>query len=530
MNTLLTNGKFYTMDAARPTASALAIRDERIEAIGDERTLRLLLGGNYETIDLGGRCVVPGLVDAHAHFENFSLALQRVNLDEATSLGEVLQRIEDAAETLQEGEWLQGWGWAQDSWDRRQFPTAQQLDAVVPHNPVFLRHKSGHAGWVNTRALRIGRIDVGTSDPDGGSIERDEFGKATGILLEAPAMNLVAQHIPAATEEQLIEAMRAGQQYCWEAGLTGIHDFDGRACFQALQTLNKNGDLGLRFVKNIPAALVEHAVGVGLRSGFGDDWLRIGGIKMFADGALGPRTALMIRPYEGEPHNRGIAVLEKEEMMRVAHLAYPNQLSLTTHAIGDQAVHDVLDVYESVRNANYASKPHTPNRIEHVQLIHPADKGRLAQLGVVASMQPIHATSDYQMADRYWGERAKLSYAIKTMRDSGALVVFGSDAPIEKIDPLPGIHAAVTRQRANNLPAGGWYPEQRFTMHEAIYAFTMAAAITAGQQDRQGSITAGKLADLTIFDEDIFAVAGNELLEIGIAGTMVGGQFKHRTF
>lgn len=530
MNLLLTNGKFYTMDATRPSATAITIRDDTIEAIGDEKSLRLMLFGEYETVDLGGRCVVPGLVDAHAHFEHFSLALQRVNLDEATSLGEVLQRIESAAANLQAGEWLQGWGWSQDAWDSPQFPTAQQLDAVVPHNPVFLSHKSGHAGWANTVALRIGKIDAGTSDPDGGSIQRDENGRATGILFESPAMQLVAQHIPPATEEQLITAMQAAQQYCWEAGLTGIHDFDGRSCFQALQTLKQRGELGLRFIKNIPAALIEHAVGVGLKSGFGDDWLRIGGIKMFADGALGPRTALMIRPYEGEPHNRGLAVLEKEEMMQIAHLAYPNQLSLTTHAIGDQAVHDVLDVYESLRNANYPTHPQTPNRIEHVQIIHDADKARLAQLGIVASMQPIHATSDYEMADRYWGKRAANSYAIKTMLNSGATVVFGSDAPVEKIDPLLGIHAAVTRQRADNTPDGGWYPEQRFTMHETIYAFTMAAAITAGQQARQGSITVGKLADLTILDADIFAVAGDEILDVGIAGTMVGGAFKYRGF
>lgn len=518
------------MDATRPMATALAIRDDKIEAVGDEGTLRLLLDGNYETIDLGGRSVVPGLVDAHAHFENFSLFLKRVDLGDATSLGEVLQRIERAASTLQAGEWLQGWGWAQETWNSRQFPTAQQLDALVPHNPVFLRHKSGHAAWVNTAALRIGRIDAGTSNPDGGSIQRNENGKATGILFEGPAMQLVEHHIPVATEEQVIAAMKAGQAYCWKVGLTGIHDFDGRSCFHALQTLKLRGELGLRFVKNIPSALVEHAVGVGLRSGFGDDWLRMGGVKMFADGALGARTALMIRPYEGEPLNRGMAVLEKEEMMRIANLAYPNQLSLTTHAIGDQAVHDVLDVYESVHNANYDTKPYTPNRIEHVQIIHPADKGRLAQLGVVASMQPIHATSDYEMADRYWGKRAEHSYAIKTLQDTGATVVFGSDAPVEKIDPLLGIHAAVTRQRANNMPPEGWYPEQRYTMHDAIYAFTQAAAITAGQQARQGSISAGKLADLTIFDGDIFEVVGRDILDVGVAGTMVGGEFKHRIF
>jgi predicted amidohydrolase YtcJ len=286
----------------------------------------------------------------------------------------------------------------------------------------------------------------------------------------------------------------------------------------------------LRVVKNVPVYRLHHALGVGLRSGFGDDWLRIGGVKIFADGALGSKTAAMIAPYESEPDNLGIVVTDKEEMLERAREAAAGGLSLTVHAIGDRANHDVLDVYEQLRrDEGNQPGPRLRHRIEHVQVLHPDDVNRLAELEVIASMQPIHATSDMLMADRYWGERARLSYAWRTMWDSGALVVFGSDAPVERIDPLPGLHAAVTRRRADGRPGlSGWYPEQRLALWQAVYAFTAAAARTSGQERSQGSIAPGKLADLTIFDRDIFAIEGEELLETRVAATIVDGVFRHR--
>jgi predicted amidohydrolase YtcJ len=290
------------------------------------------------------------------------------------------------------------------------------------------------------------------------------------------------------------------------------------------------GDLGLRVVKNVPVYRLEHALGVGLRSGFGDDWLRIGGVKIFADGALGSRTAAMIAPYEGEPDNLGIVVTDKEEMLEKARQASAGGLSLTVHAIGDRANHDVLDVYELLRREERErDAPRLRHRIEHVQVLHPNDLNRLAELDVIASMQPIHATSDMDMADRYWGERARLSYAWRTMWDSGALVVFGSDAPVERIDPLPGLHAAVTRRRADGRPGpDGWYPEQRLQLWQVVHAFTTAAAITSGQSATQGMIAPGKLADLTVFDRDLFAIPADELLETRVAATIVGGDFCYR--
>lgn len=539
---VLTNGRIYTMDPNQPQVTAVAIRDNHILAAGTDDEIKALLGSRGHWVDLQGRAVTPGLVDAHVHFQHFALGLQLVNLDGCQSLDEALariyQRVTENGPPVAE-HWLQGRGWRIDDWPTRAFPTAADLDRIVPDVPVCLRDKSGHAAWVNSRALRLAGVDDHTPDPSGGQIQRDTAGKATGILFE-DAMDLVVRHIPRQTPAQIAAAMKAAQHYCWQVGLTGIHDFDGRDCFTALQHLKEQGQLGLRIVKNVPVYRLEHAIGVGLRSGFGDDWLRIGSVKIFADGALGPRTAAMLQPYEGEAHNTGIVVTDKEEMMEKVSAASAAGLSVTIHAIGDRANHDVLDVYEAVRqqekqqmNADHPalSSYRLRHRIEHVQIIHPDDRHRLAQLDIIASMQPTHATSDMEMADAHWGPRARYSYAWRTMLDSGALVVFGSDAPIEKIDPLPGIHAAVTRRRADGAPGpDGWYSEQKLNMTETIYAFTLAAALTSGQAARQGSIAPGKLADLTIYGSDLFAIPPDELLEVTIDGTLVDGQWKHRTF
>jgi predicted amidohydrolase YtcJ len=529
---LLTNGRIYTMDENNPYVTTMAIGDGRFLAVGDDGLLSEFNDRKAERVDLDGRCVIPGLVDSHVHFQNFSLARRRVDLDFAKSLAEVKQRIAAYAaddKHIEQSGWLRGGGWTQGSWSERRFPIAADLDEIVTNVPALMVHKSGHAIWVNTRALRMARITSETPDPPGGEIQRDEHGQPTGILFE-DAMDLVYDHIPESPMNEVVEAMRDAQQYCWEVGLTGIHDFDGRICFLAVQQLHKSGELKFRVVKNIPVALLEHAVGVGLQSGFGDAWLRIGGIKIFADGALGPRTAAMVEPYENEPDNYGIVVTEKEEMMAAASEASANGLSVTIHAIGDRANHDVLDVYEAVRKQEVGGQ-RLRHRIEHVQVLHPNDLNRLAELNVIASMQPLHATSDMEMADANWGTRSRYAYAIRTMLDSGAAVVFGSDAPIERIDPLLGIHAAVTRRRANGQPGPqGWHPEQRLTVEEAVHGFTTAAAFTSGQENHLGSITPGKFADLSIFERDIFKMPADELLEAGIAGTVVGGKFRYRTW
>lgn len=534
-NLILFDGIVRTLEPARPQATALAISGERIVATGSDDEIRELAVPGAEMLDLCGRAVLPGLTDAHIHFEWYSLGLADVDARTPTKEA-VLRRVAERVAQTPRGQWIRGYGWQQSVWPGGEFPSAADLDAVAPEHPVFLRAQSGHAGWANSLALKLAGITAGTPDPHGGQIVRDRTGEPTGILLE-DAMGLVTAAMPEPTAEDVAAAMIPAFENAWRAGLTGIHDFDGRRCFVAFQLLKERGELGLRVVKNIPVALLDEAVGLGLRTGFGDDWLRIGNVKVFADGALGPRTAAMIEPYDGEPDNRGIVVTDKEEIYERASRAAAHGLAMTVHAIGDKANHDLLDVYATIRaeEAERNSQLQAPNskrlrhRCEHVQLLHPDDYHRLGQLGLIASMQPIHATSDMLMADRYWGRRAAGAYAWRMQLEAGAVLAFGSDCPVEPLNPLYGIHAAVTRRRADGSPGPeGWYPEQRLSVLEAVRGFTWGAAYAAGMEDRLGALAPGRLADLVVLDRDIFTCAAMDIHAAQVLATMIGGMWKYR--
>lgn len=531
---ILINGRITTLDPARPEVTALAIVRDRIIAAGDDDRILALAGPGTAIDNLGGRRVIPGLTDAHIHWEGVAHSLRTIDVFEVPTKEEALRRVAERARAAAPGEWLVGRGWTQALWPDRDFPTAADLDAVAPDNPVYLSAKSGHAAWVNTRALRQAGIDAHTPDPPGGSIRRDDTGAPTGLLLEAPAMLLVWDRIPAPTPEQTADLMAEAQRRAWAAGLTGLHDYDDPSCLIALQILRERGEHGLRVVKNINAPWIEHAHALGIRAGFGDHWLRIGGLKIFADGALGPRTAHMIEPYEGEPDNIGIVVTDKEEMAELVSRASAAGLPSTIHAIGDRAVHDVLDVYEAVRAEEAARgvpRSARRHRIEHVQLIHPDDAPRLGRLGIIASMQPIHATSDWEMAERYWGDRARWSYNWRAQLEAGAVLAFGSDAPVEPFEPLKGIYAAVTRRRPDGSPGPeGWFPDGRLDLDTTLRAFTQGPAYAAGLERDLGTLAPGYLADLVVLDRDLFAVPPDEYLETQVLGTMVGGEWKHRIF
>jgi predicted amidohydrolase YtcJ len=527
---ILYNGHFVTMDDTVARASAVAIQFGRIVAIGSDDDMLALAGPGTMRENLNGKFVIPGLVDAHIHWEGTARALHMVNVFEVPSKEVALERVAARAAQTPAGEWISGHGWFQDMWPDRAFPTAADLDSVAPNHPVYLQAKSGHAGWANSLALKLCDITTDTSDPDGGQIVRDVSGAPNGLLLET-AMPLVADRIPRLTVEQLATQMKVAQDLALASGLTGFHDFDEPSCLAALQVLRERGQLALRVVKNINRQWLPAALDSGLRWGFGDEWIRIGGLKIFADGALGPRTAAMIAPYDGEPDNYGIVTVDKEEMYELVSRASAAGLPSTIHAIGDRAVHDVLDVYESVRGEEIergelpATRRH---RIEHVQLIHPDDKYRLAQLNIIASMQPIHATSDYRMADRYWGERAQWSYNPRIQIDRGVTVAFGSDSPVEPFEPLKGIHAAVTRQRPDGSPGPeGWYPAARLTVDEALRGYTLGPAYTGGTERSTGKIAPGYLADLVVLNSDLYTVPASDLLNVKVLATMVGGQWRY---
>ncbi len=544
---ILTNARVHTLDPWHPAATALILDGDRLLAVGESqellsgieaRPLRLedllamhdpesaRFSSQAVLVDLQGCTLLPGLTDAHIHLDHYALSLQKVDCETATKEA-CLERVAGRARELPPGQWVLGHGWNQNRW-KGGFGTADDLQAAAPNNPVYLTAKSLHAGWANLSALRLAGISAATPDPEGGRIGRTAGGEPDGILYES-AMNLVAAAVPEPTLDEVAAALRAAQAVLWRVGLTGVHDFDGRRCFSALQRLHAEGELRLRVLKSLPLETLEHALALGLRSGFGDDFLRIGSLKGFSDGALGPRTAAMLQPYEGEPENQGMLLLDGEEIFERGRAAVENGLSLAIHAIGDRANHEVLDGLAQLRlyeQSLYGKTYRLRHRIEHVQLIHPDDAGRLAELGIVASMQPIHAPSDMGMADRFWGERAAFSYAWRTQLVHGTVLAFGSDAPVEAPNPFWGLHAAVTRRREDGSPGeAGWYPEQRLSLLEALLGFTQGPAYLAGMENRFGKLAPGFAADLIILESDPFEIPPDELREILPTAVMVGGKF-----
>ncbi len=531
IQTILFNGNIITLDERLPRTRALAVSYGRIVAVGADAAVRRLAGADTVEIDLDGKTVLPGLADAHLHWEWQSRALQSVDVFEVPNKQLALDRVWQRVQATPHGAWVTGRGWAQDLWPDRAFPTKSDMDAVAPDNPVILTAKSGHAAWINSLALAQSGLSSATADPDGGKIMRDADGQPTGILLET-AIDLVRDRVPNPTSEQLAEMMVDAQEQALKCGITMIHDFDDPSCLVALQLLREQGRLELRALKQINQSWLDAAIASGIRGGFGDDWIRIGGLKLFSDGALGPKTALMFEAYEGEPDNYGIVVVDKEEMVEYVSRASAYGLPATVHAIGDKAVHDVLDVFETVRleemerDEPSSSRRH---RIEHVQIVHPSDIGRLAELDVIASMQPIHATSDMRTADRFWGERTRFAYNPRTQLDHGARIAFGSDAPVEPLNPWLGIHAAVTRQR-DGMPSGGWHPGAKLSLREALLGFTQGPAYAAGMEDRLGKLAQGYLADLIVVESDVYDIEPDQLASVKVLGTMVSGLWRHRVF
>lgn len=530
---VLYNGKVYTMTEDRPRAQAVAIAGDKILAVGADRELKDMVAPHGAAIDLKGRTVVPGFIDSHIHFVEYSLGLRRIDLAGVGSKGEALSRVEERARVAEEGEWLLGSGWDRNLWEDGSLPTRADLDAVAPRNPVALVSKDLHTLWVNSAALAWAGITADTADPPGGKIQRDRHtGQPTGILKER-AGELIQRVIGRPGQREIQEVLRAGIERAQRAGLTGIHDPEDEEAFIAFQELSRRGELGLRVYMHLAAENLEAAIRVGLRTGFGNDRLRIGGLKLYVDGALGSRTAFMLDPYCDEPHNRGIPVMDKEALGERVRRASRAGIQAVIHAIGDAANRTALDVLAEVRQleSSWPTSAGLRHRIEHVQLLHPDDIPRLACWDIIASMQPIHATADMDMVDRHWGEkRERGAYVFRRLLEAGTHLAFGSDCPVETFDPLRGIHAAVTRRRADGYPGPqGWHPEERLSVEEAVRAYTMGAAYASGEEEIKGSIAPGKLADLVVLSRDIFTIEPMEILETRVEATILDGRFVYRS-
>ncbi|MGD8405535.1 MAG: amidohydrolase [Anaerolineales bacterium] len=529
---ILYNGKLHTQDLEVPQANAIALRDGRILAVGDDTDIRALATSETKVVDLEGRRVLPGLTDSHIHFYEWALLLQGLTLEDAASLDEVLERVKESATKAKPGTWIVGQGWNQDRWPDPKLPTRLDLDKVAPNHPTILWRTDLHLAWVNSAALKAAGITAATPDPDMGVIERDGSGQPTGILREL-AINLVRDVMPPHIDAQTDEAMRRAMSKVHRLGLTSVHDFrimggeDGPPALRAWQRLRAANELNLRAWVLIPGELLNEAITLGLQTGFGDDFLRIGPAKFFSDGATGPRTAWMLESFDDA--GTGLPLTPMSQMAEAISKAHKAGISTAIHAIGDRAIRELLDVYTEVIVAQETgTKPRIPHRIEHVQHSHPEDLKRLGPLGLIASVQPLHLTDDMQMVDKACGSRARWAYAFRDLLDAGTVLALGSDCPVASPNPFWGIHAAVTRQTREGKPEGGWYPSQKLSVAEAVWGYTMGAAIATGQETVQGSLTPGKLADLIVLNQDIFEIPPEQLHATKVVMTVFDGRIVYQ--
>ena len=529
---LLFGGVVHTLEADRPTVDAIAVRGDRIVALGDEALA--LRGEDTRAIDLGGRTVLPGLHDAHAHFIGLGKALQNLDLKGTASAADVQHEVLAACAGAAPGEWIYGRGWDQNDWEDARFPSWKDLKGC-DDNPVYLSRVDGHALWVNDVALKLAGIHKGTADPDGGRILRDELGIPTGVLVDN-AEALVLDLVPAPTHDQLVKRALLAQDECLRLGLTSVTDAGVDAAgFAVYEELGSQGKLKVRIHAMVQgeAELIEQQLALGPRSGLHDHHLSVRAIKLYADGALGSRGAALLEPYSDEPEHSGLVVTDPGEIHGVCLRALRAGFQVCTHAIGDRGNRVTLDAYERALDDLRAETGVLPDhrlRVEHAQVLHLDDIPRFAALGVLPSMQPTHATSDMAWAgERVGPERLAGAYAWRRLLDTGTRLPLGSDFPVESPAPLWGIHAAVTRQDHAGQPDGGWLPDQRLTVEEAVRGFTADAAYGSFEEDLKGTLAVGKLADLVVLSRDVFAVPPAEILETEVQMTVIGGAVAYGT-
>jgi predicted amidohydrolase YtcJ len=506
---ILENGTIRTLDPALPKAGALAIARDRIAGgVGTHETAL----ASPERVDLGGRCALPGFTDSHVHFPTWSLAQKQVRLEGTRTLEDALARVAEAAKTVPEGRWLRGLGWRSGDWSPSVEPTKEALDAVTGGIPTALMARDYHSLWLNSAALTRAN---GALQVPGGVVERDEKGEPTGVLREECAWHFRDTHVRPSHEE-MVEASRAGIRLATSRGVVAVHDKDGwLGALAVFQELHREGNLTLRVWQSLPHDHVDRLTEIGIASGLGDDYLRVGYIKAFMDGTLGSQTARML-------DGSGVEITSREELEDIVRRSARTGFPVAVHAIGDLANREALDAFEATQD-EWRPRGLRP-RIEHAQLLTEVDVPRFAALGVAASVQFSHAPSDRDLADRFWGDVPSRPYAFRSLLDSGAHVANGSDAPIEELDPLAGIAAGVLRT-IDERPA--WHPEQAVTIEEALQATCVAPARLEGAERVRGRLVPGQLADLVVLDRDPLEIATEELSEVSVVATMVGGRWVH---
>jgi len=523
------NARVYTADVNRPVAEAFAVRAGRIAFVGSSRGALALVGPRTERLDLAGRTVIPGMVDAHAHLLGLGQALRTVSLVGTRSYDEVIARVVERAKTARPGEWIRGRGWDQNDWADTRFPTYQALSRAVPNNPVYLTRVDGHAALVNAKALELAQVTAATADPTGGRFIRDSAGNPTGVLVDG-AQGVVGRVIPAATRVELREQTLAAIAEANRWGLTGIHDAgvdaDGIAVYEDLAREGKYDLRNYVMIRSNDSTL-DAFMKRGRQIGLYDGRLWIRSIKLVADGALGSRGAALLEPYSDDPGNTGLITTTPERIKSVAVRALKAGFQVNVHAIGDRANRMVLDQFE----AAFKEVPVADHRfrIEHAQILRYQDIPRFAELDVIPSMQGSHQTSDmYWVPNRLGWARSQGAYAWRSLLNTGVVIPNGSDFPVEAVNPLISFHSFFTRQDADNFPPGGWFPEQRTTRQEALWSITLWPAYAAFMENESGTLTAGKYADFVVLDRDIMTVAPEEVLGAHVVMTVLGGKTVYR--
>jgi predicted amidohydrolase YtcJ len=528
---VLVNGKIYTVDNARPVVSALAVRGGRILFVGSNAEARVLANRSTRVIDLKGATVVPGIVDAHAHLVGLGITLARVNLAGSTSYDEVIERVKAFSKDVKPGGWILGRGWDQTRWTNKEFPTHEALSRAFPDNPVVLTRIDGHALLANAKAMEIARVSAGTTDPEGGRILRLPSGAPAGVFVDK-AQGLIGRAIPGPTRADTRKAILAAIAECNRWGLTGVHDAGEDAeTIGIYEELAKAGSYNLRNYVMLsdpgepgsPAALRNPYLRRGPQSALYDGHLWVRAIKLYADGALGSRGAALLAPYADEPTNSGLLVSRPEHLRAWAEAGLRSGFQVNVHAIGDRGNRMVLDAFESALRV--VPKANHRFRIEHAQVLSPADIPRFAALGVIPSMQPTHQTSDMRWAEARVGpQRIRGAYAWRSLLNTGVVIPSGTDFPVEEVNPLLTFHAAVTRQDPANSPAGGWYPEQKMTREEALQSMTIWPAYAGFQESVLGSLTPGKYADFVVLDRDIMRIPDTGIVDTRVISTWIGGK------
>lgn len=523
---VITNAKVWTVDRSHPTAQAVAVLGDRIVAAGSTERVGAWVGPRTKVIDAGGRLLLPGFNDAHVHFVSGGEQLDNVQLKDASTPQEFGRRIGERAKQTASGEWILGGNWDETKWNPPNIPTKELIDAVTPNTPVFVSRYDGHMGLANSVALRLAGITAKTPDPPGGTIVRDAQGNPTGALKDA-ATDYIDRVITPLTQSELVRVVKHALAYAASVGVTSAQhmsaDYEEIGVYSELL---QRGELTTRMYVAPLITHVDDQAKLGIGHSFGGPYLRIGAVKAFADGSVGSRTAYFYEPFLNEGNNRGLLSdemhpisLMRDRMMK----ADATGLQICTHAIGDEAISTILDLYADIVKAH--GEIDRRFRIEHAQHMAAKDFERFAQLHVIASVQPYHAIDDGRFVESYIGhDRASRTYAFRTFLDHGVRLAFGTDWEVAPLDPLLTIYAAVTRATLDGKNPNGWFPEQKLTVAEAVEAYTMGSAYAEFQENEKGSITPGKLADMVLLSDDIFTIPPAKIRDVKVLKTIVGGK------